>query len=72
MVRRTQKIRLQNPTNCLSMFDHFVGLVVKELIDINSNLSHDAMAYCKIMGQLMNDKKHGTDIWLVGLARLKN
>ena len=54
------------------MFDHFVGLVVKELIDINSNLSHDAMAYCKIMEQLMNGKKHGTDIWLVGLARLKN
>ena len=26
MVRHTQKIRPQQPTNCLSLFDHFVGL----------------------------------------------
>ena len=26
MVKHTQTIRQQQPTNCLSMFDHFVGL----------------------------------------------
>ena len=31
MVKHTQTIRRQQPTNCLSMFDHFVGLVVKGL-----------------------------------------
>ena len=32
MVKHTQTIRLQQPTNCLSVFDHFVGLALKELI----------------------------------------
>ena len=27
----TQSIRLQEPTNCLSMFDHFVELALKGL-----------------------------------------
>ena len=31
MVKHTQTIRRQTPTNCLSVFDHFVGLVLKEL-----------------------------------------
>ena len=31
MVKHTQTIRRQQPTNCLSMFDHFVGLAVKGL-----------------------------------------
>ena len=31
MVRHTQTIRRQQPTNCLSMFDHFVGFAVKGL-----------------------------------------
>ena len=25
IVKHTQTIRLQKPTNCLSVFDHFVG-----------------------------------------------
>ena len=29
MVKHTQAIRRQQPTNCLSVFDHFVGLAVK-------------------------------------------
>ena len=29
MVKRTQTIRRQKPTNCLSVFDHFVSLVLK-------------------------------------------
>ena len=32
IVKYTQTIRLQKPTNCLSVFDHFVGLALKELI----------------------------------------
>ena len=32
MVKYTQIIRRQQPTNCLSVFDHFVGLVPKGLI----------------------------------------
>ena len=31
MIKHTHTIRRQQPTNCLSLFDHFVGLVVKEL-----------------------------------------
>ena len=31
MVKHTQAIRRQQPTNCLSMFDHFVGLALKGL-----------------------------------------
>ena len=31
MVKHTQTIRGQKPTNCLSVFDHFVGLALKEL-----------------------------------------
>ena len=31
MVKDTQAIRLQQPTNCLSIFDHFVGLALKGL-----------------------------------------
>ena len=31
MVKYTQTIRRQKPTNCLSVFDHFVGLALKEL-----------------------------------------
>ena len=32
MVKHTQKIRRLFPTDCLSVFDHFVELAVKELI----------------------------------------
>ena len=31
MVKYKQAIRQQQPTNCLSMFDHFVGLALKGL-----------------------------------------
>ena len=31
MVKHTQTIRRKKPTNCLSVFDHFVGLVLKGL-----------------------------------------
>ena len=31
IVKHNQKIRRQQPTNCLSVFNHFVGLALKEL-----------------------------------------
>ena len=31
MVKHTQTICRQQPTNCYSVFDHFVGLALKEL-----------------------------------------
>ena len=31
MIKHTQTIRQQQPTNCLSVFDHFVGLALKGL-----------------------------------------
>ena len=31
MVKHTQTIRRKLPTNCLSVFDHFVGLALKGL-----------------------------------------
>ena len=31
MVKHTQTISLQQQTNCISLFDHFVGLVLKGL-----------------------------------------
>ena len=39
MVKHTQTICRQQPTNYLSLFEHFVGLVLKELINmaISSN-----------------------------------
>ena len=36
MVKHTQKILRQQPTNCLRVFNHFVGLVVKGLIPISA------------------------------------
>ena len=36
MVKHALTIRQQKPTNCLSMFDHFVGFVFKVL---NSNIA---------------------------------
>ena len=41
MVKHTQTIRLQQPANCLSVFDHFVNLALKglrlyELVTTNS------------------------------------
>ena len=34
MVKQTQTISRQQPTNCFSVFDHFVGLAFKGLISV--------------------------------------
>ena len=41
MVKHTETIRRQKPTNCLSVFDHFVGLALKVLtgtLSLKTNL----------------------------------
>ena len=38
MVKHTQTIRLLWPTNCLNMFDQFVGLALKELMFMNNEI----------------------------------
>ena len=42
MFKRTQTIRRQQPTNYLSMLDHFVGLAIKGLIYRLSYLGFDS------------------------------
>ena len=39
MVKHTQIIRRQQATNCLSVFDHFVGLALKGLTGFSRYLS---------------------------------
>ena len=41
MVKHTQTIRRLLPTNYLSMFDHFVGLVLKGLSGIERDEWHE-------------------------------
>ena len=38
VIKHSQRIRQQKPTNCLRVFDHFVGLVLKELNGLKSSL----------------------------------
>ena len=40
MVKHTQTIRRLLPTNCLSVFDHFVGLALKGLKELYINNVH--------------------------------
>ena len=37
MAKHTQTIRWLLPTNCLSVFDHFVGFAVKGLLQVVAN-----------------------------------
>ena len=48
MVKHTQTIRRQQPPNCLSVFDHFVGLALKGLnfpIQETSRGSYKSLIY---------------------------
>ena len=46
MVKHTQTIRWQQPTNCLSMFEHFVGLALK-------GLTHFVSMFCSILDEII-------------------
>ena len=47
MVKHNQTIRRQQPTDCLSVFDNFVGLALKRLITLHSTLTY-VMLYSNI------------------------
>ena len=42
MVKHTQKIRRQQPTNYLSVFEHFVELALKEFKEIGSAFHYNS------------------------------
>ena len=48
MVKHIQTIHRQQPANCLSVFDHFLGLALKELSFIISILQPFVMYYFEI------------------------
>ena len=54
MVKHTQAIRRLLLTNCLSMFDHFVGLVREELISSSKNAIKKKKDYDSILPLLTN------------------
>ena len=43
MVKHTQTIRRQQPTNCLTVFDHFVGLALEGLLGIRKYFRYNFM-----------------------------
>ena len=43
MIQHTQTIRQQQPTNCLSVFDHFVGLALKELTKVKKHFLNNEL-----------------------------
>ena len=46
MVKHTQAIRRQQPINCLSVLDHFVGLALKGL-NLQKVSNRDGTAICE-------------------------
>ena len=61
MIKHTQTIRLQKPTNCLRMFDHFMGLALKVLC------LRFYWVHCKLFQRLI--KERSTDKWPVPSER---
>ena len=54
MVKQTQTIRQQKPTNCLSVFDHFVVLALKGLnLPPEQHLSLPEVARSKCSGEFI-------------------
>ena len=47
MVKHTQTIRRLLPTNCLSVFDHFVGFALKGLISNDEFNQYDELIFIK-------------------------
>ena len=51
------------PTNCLSVFDHFVGLALKGLID--SNISHNEFVLINNVQKEFHDMKEEIKILII-------
>ena len=60
MVKHTQTIRRHFLTNCLSVFDHFMGLMIKELT-INSDLTFNFIRYIALIFQSVSNVKFTID-----------
>ena len=45
MVKHTETIRRQQPTNCLSVFDYFVGFALKGLDQYHKNAADVQLKY---------------------------
>ena len=61
MVRSSQTICQQQPTNCLSVFDHFVGLALKGLISIARQTIADMLLIelrINFKKSIIHDNKH--------------
>ena len=52
MVKHTQTIRWLLQTNCLSVFDHFAGLVIKGLMNVEKDMTCSKFQY--IFFQVLN------------------
>ena len=59
MVKHTQKIRRQQPTNCLSVFNHFVKLALKGLSECASTpteiIRKDMITYGNLYSGVIED-----------------
>ena len=49
MVKHTQTIRRLLPTNCLSVFDHFVGLALKGLTSTSPKIIDTYFIYHRLV-----------------------
>ena len=68
MVKHTQTISRQNPTNCLSVFDHFVGLVLTVLrnpADIKICTNVNQFNTFLVYGFILNPLKTPENIWFL-------
>ena len=66
MVKHTQIIRPQQPTNCMSVFDHFVGLTLKRLTNLKYSVLQIhfldfAYSNLGLLLQKKNSKLHGNE-----------
>ena len=60
MVKHTQTILRHFLTNCFSVFDHFMGLMIKGLT-INSDLTFNFIRYIALIFQSVSNAKFTID-----------
>ena len=61
MVKHTQTIRRLLPTNCLSVFDHFVGLALKGLIQQTITQYNDTLDEIRVITCWVKKKEKKND-----------
>ena len=68
MAKNIQTIRRQQSTNCLSVFDHFVGLVLKGLnvtVSLQLGAGHDSMQLSMPFTKYFTRKMQKQPSWLM-------